>query len=183
MSAVYSNLGETGRAAENARKAYDLREKVSEPERFFIEGTYYWNGTGELEKAVPVYELWQQTYPRDYSLYDHLGLIHGQLGNLEKALEEHREAMRLEPNAQDIYAGLGNDYVYLNRLDEAEAVYKQAEERKLGVRRYLSSVTCWRSRRVMRHKWRSWPRPPRESRARKTCCWPCRRTPKLGTGS
>jgi tetratricopeptide (TPR) repeat protein len=131
MSTVYDQLNEQGRAAENIRKAYELREKVSERERFFIEGTYYWIGTGELEKAVPVYELWRQTYLRDYSLYIHLGLIHGELGNLEKALEEHREAMRLEPNNQDIYASLGSDYVNLNRLDEAEAVYKQAEERKL----------------------------------------------------
>jgi len=131
ISTVYSQLNEGGRAAENIRKAYELREKVSERERFFIEGTYYWIGTGELEKAVPVYELWQQTYPRDYSLYNHLGLIYALLGNLGKASEEQREAMRLEPNNQDIYACLGNEYVYLNRLDEAEAVYKQAEERKL----------------------------------------------------
>jgi serine/threonine protein kinase/Flp pilus assembly protein TadD len=131
MSAVYGNLGETGREAENIRKAYELREKVSERERFYIEANYYWTGTGELEKAVPAYELWQQTYPRDYALHVHLGTIYRDLGNLEKALEEHREAMRLEPNSQDIYANLGSDYVNLNRLDEAEAVYKQAEERKL----------------------------------------------------
>ena len=53
------------------------------------------------------------------------------LGNWEKALEEMREAMRLEPNNVTSYVNLGNDYTSLNRLDEAEAVYKQAEERKL----------------------------------------------------
>jgi DNA-binding winged helix-turn-helix (wHTH) protein/tetratricopeptide (TPR) repeat protein len=130
-SAVYGNLGETGRDAEDIRKAYELREKVSERERLYIEANYFWAGTGELEKAVPAYELWQQTYPRDYALYVHLGAIYASLGNLGKALEEQREAMRLEPNSQDIYAALGYDYMNLNRLDEAEAVYKQAEERKL----------------------------------------------------
>ncbi len=131
MSAVYGNLGETGRDAEDIRKAYELREKVSERERLYIEANYFWAGTGELEKAVPAYELWQQTYPRDYALYVHLGAIYASLGNLEKALEEQLEAMRLEPNSQDIYAALGYDYMNLNRLDEAGAVYKQAEERKL----------------------------------------------------
>ena len=53
------------------------------------------------------------------------------LGNYEKALEEDREAMRLEPNNGINYVNLGDDYANLNRLDEAEAVYKQAEERKL----------------------------------------------------
>ena len=41
MAAVYYDLNEVGRAAENARKAYDLREKVSERERFSIEANYY----------------------------------------------------------------------------------------------------------------------------------------------
>ena len=131
MSAAYGNLNEVGRAAENARKAYELREKVSERERFAIEANYYLVATGELEKAAQVYELWQQTYPRDYAPYANLGFISASLGNWEKALEEAREALRLEPNSEINYVNLGIAYMNLNRLDEAEAVYKQAEERKL----------------------------------------------------
>ena len=66
-------------------KAYDLREKVSERERFSIEANYYLTATGELEQAAQVYELWQQTYPRDYVPYANLGFIYGGLGNWEKA--------------------------------------------------------------------------------------------------
>ena len=73
MAIAYSNLNEAGRAAENARKAYELREKVSERERFAIEATYYMDATGELEKAAQAYELWQQTYPRDGAPYANLG--------------------------------------------------------------------------------------------------------------
>jgi tetratricopeptide (TPR) repeat protein len=133
ISGIYSNLGEVGRAAENARKAYDLREKVSERERFIIEGDYYLIATGELDKAAQTYELWRQTYPRhDMShICLELGFISSSIGNLEKSLEEFREAMRLEPNRLSNYGNLGNAYTSLNRLDEAEAVYKQAEERKL----------------------------------------------------
>jgi tetratricopeptide (TPR) repeat protein len=127
----YGNLGEAGRAAENARKAYDLREKVNERERFLIEGIYYTSTTGELEKAAQTYELWQQTYPRDFAPHTNLVFIFGSLGRWEKALEEAREAMRLQPNSQTNYSNLGEAYTSLNRLDEAEAVYKQAQERKL----------------------------------------------------
>jgi tetratricopeptide (TPR) repeat protein len=130
MSGVYWDLNEVGRAVENARKAYELREKVSERERFFIEGIYYFSATGELEKVAQTFELWQQTYPRDY-----LGFLLGgssfALGNYEKALEEWREALRLEPNIGMNYVNLAQTYMILNRLDEAEAVYKQAEERRL----------------------------------------------------
>jgi serine/threonine protein kinase/tetratricopeptide (TPR) repeat protein len=131
MSAVYSNLNEVGRGAENARKAYELREKVSERERFDIEGDYYLFATGELEKAAQAYEVWQQAYTRDDLPYITLGFISAGLGNWEKALEEFREALRLEPNSGGNYLNLGIAYTTLNRLDEAEAVYKQAEERKL----------------------------------------------------
>ena len=131
MSGVYRDLREVGRGAENARKAYDLREKVSERERFFIEGSYYLDATGELEKAAQTCELWQQTYARDDLPYRPLGFISATLGNWEKALEEWREALRLEPNNAGNYLCLGLAYTALNRLDEGEAVYKQAEERKL----------------------------------------------------
>ena len=75
MSTEYRDLGEVRRGAENARKAYALREKVSERERFNIEGDYYAKATGELEKAAQTYELWQQTYPRDAVPYRRLGHI------------------------------------------------------------------------------------------------------------
>ena len=127
----YSNVNEVGRAAEYARKAYDLREKVSERERFSVEGFYYLTSTGELEKAAQTFELWRQTYPRDEVPPLDLGFISACLGNFEKALEEARESLRLEPNDGTSYLNVGNAYTQLNRLDEAEAVYKQAEERKL----------------------------------------------------
>jgi DNA-binding winged helix-turn-helix (wHTH) protein/tetratricopeptide (TPR) repeat protein len=131
ISVVYTNRSEVGRATENARRAYELRAKVSEQERFSIEATYYMHATGELENAVEVYELWQQTYPKDFFPYANLGVVYGCLGNWEKALEETREGLRLEPSNQVSYGNLAKDYTTLNRLDEAQAVYKQAEERKL----------------------------------------------------
>jgi serine/threonine protein kinase/tetratricopeptide (TPR) repeat protein len=131
LAVVYFGLSEAGLTAEYARKAYELREKVSERERFSIEGFYYWNVTGELEKAAQTYELWQQTYPRNYSPYQNLGVISSYLGNYEKGLEEFRESFRLEPDNVFSYSNLGDAYKYLNRLDEADAVYKQAEDHKL----------------------------------------------------
>jgi len=139
IAVVYSNLNEIGRAAKYARKAYDLRDKVSERERFSIEGFYYLVTTGELEKAAQTYESWQQTYPRDFIPYSNLGLIYGVLGNSEKALEESRESLRLAPTNVTSYLNVGIAYTSLNRLDEAEAVYKQAEEHKLESEILLSN--------------------------------------------
>ena len=105
---------------------------MSERERFSIEGYYYKYATGEREKAAQSYELWQQAYPRDSVPYRNLGNVDNELGNEEKALEEYREALRLEPSAIWNYGNLAQNYMDLNRLDEAGAVLRQAEDRKLS---------------------------------------------------
>ena len=129
MSAAYASRGETELAAENSRKAYQLRDRESERMRLRIEANYYMHGTGELEKAVSSYELLLQTYPRDSYFHDGLGGLYRRLGNPEKSVEELREALRLDPNNAYVYQNLGASLVNLNRLDEAEAVYKLADER------------------------------------------------------
>ena len=127
MSQIYFDLCEFRLSAENARKAYDLRQKVSERERFVIEANYYWTGTGELEKAAQAIALWQKTYPRDSKAYDRLAVVSMQLGNLEEGLEQLQQATRLEQSMY-LYDDLGLAYFNLNRLDEAEAVFEQAEK-------------------------------------------------------
>ncbi|HXZ79173.1 MAG TPA: protein kinase [Terriglobales bacterium] len=131
LANTYQNLTEVGLAAEHARKAYELRQKVSERERFYIEAFYYHYGRGELEKAAQTYELWQQTYPRDFVPIGNLGVISANLGHYEKAVDVFRDALGLEPNYGVLYSNLAYNYTALNQLDEAEAVYRQAEERKM----------------------------------------------------
>ncbi len=139
MATAYYDVNETGRAAENIRKAYGLREKVSERERFYIESGYYELLTGELEKGAQADELWQQTYPRDDLPYMRLGFDSATQGNWERALEEWQVAMHLDPDNGILYYLLGLAYMSGNRLDEAEAVFEQAEERKLENEQLLQS--------------------------------------------
>ncbi|MGB2677724.1 MAG: winged helix-turn-helix domain-containing protein [Candidatus Acidiferrum sp.] len=139
MSILYHDLNEPGRGAENARKAYELREKLSERERFNIEAAYYYSETGELEKGAQTNEMWQQTYPRDAMPHIQLGFASATQGNWGKASEEWRVAMRLDPNNGLPYYLLSLAYMSFNRLDEAEAVFKQAEERKLENEQLLES--------------------------------------------
>ena len=65
---------------ENIKKAYDLREHVSELEKFHIESNYHHFVTGDLQKARQTYELWAQTYPRDATPHGVLSVVHGELG-------------------------------------------------------------------------------------------------------
>ena len=131
MAAIYHNLREAALARDNAQKAYDLRNRVSERERLAIESQYYTTATGELERAVEVYQVWKQTYPRDFVPYGNLGLLFINLGKYENSLEQTSEALHLEPNVVVALANLAYNYECLDRLDQAQAVMKQAEERKV----------------------------------------------------
>jgi len=118
-------------SVENVRKAYELRGKVTEWERLYIEAHYHRDVTGNLDAAAAIWEMMRQTYPRAVEPHTNLGIYYARLGNYEKALEEAQEAVRLYPNDQDNCAVLAWLYMYLNRLPEAEAVFKQAEARNL----------------------------------------------------
>jgi len=137
LAIAYNNLDEAPRAEENAREAYQLRNKVSERERFAIEAMYYRQVTGELDKAAQTFEQWQQSYPRDASAVGNLGAVSANLGKMEKFLEQTRTALRLDPDYYVIYGNLGAAYMNLNRLDEAEQAFKEAERRGLAAETLL----------------------------------------------
>ena len=128
---VYGNLGQASLSAENIKKAYALRDRVSERERYRISSLYYSNVTGELEQSSQVYELWAKSYPQDVVPPGNLGSIYGNLGQYEKAVTQTLEALRLEPNITVGYSNLAQDYLALNRLDDAKRAIDQAQERKL----------------------------------------------------
>src|SRR6516165_3600377 len=98
LAVCYSNLGERTLAAENSRKAYALRERVSEREKFIIESAYFNYVTGDLEKTRSTYELFAQTYPRDSVARGNLAATYYALGQFDKALQEFRETIRLSPD-------------------------------------------------------------------------------------
>ncbi len=127
----YANLSQPSLSAENLKKAYEMRERVSEKERLRISAYYYAFVTGELEKEAQTYQLWIQSYPRDDIPHGNLGSNYTALGQYEKALAETQEAQRLEPNSVIGYANLGQIFLALNRLDDAKAMFEQALAHKL----------------------------------------------------
>jgi serine/threonine protein kinase/tetratricopeptide (TPR) repeat protein len=131
LGAVYANLDEDTFAQANAQKAFDLRDRTSEPEKFYITDHYYTNVTGDMPKAIENYELWIQTYPRDWSPQLNLAAAYSNLGEPEKALPHAIEALRIQPDDRLAYQNLTYIYMSLNRLEEAKAIYKQAVEKKL----------------------------------------------------
>jgi serine/threonine protein kinase/Flp pilus assembly protein TadD len=126
LGTTYHNLGEKILAADNTRKAYELRGRVSEWEKFYIDSHYHHFVTGDLEKAREDYELWSQIYPRETVTLTNLGVIYQTLGDHEKSLEKFREASRFNPADSLNYGNLVLGYIHLNRLEEARFVANEA---------------------------------------------------------
>jgi serine/threonine protein kinase len=127
----YRNLNENKLAAENTQKAYELRGRVSEREKLNIEAFYYQMVTADLEKACRSYELWGQTYPRDFIPPTNLSGLDWALGRYDKGLDEALEALRLEPTSGNNYENLAEAYFLLNRFEEARSTIEAAWTRKL----------------------------------------------------
>src|SRR5712692_2574238 len=131
LGVAYANLSQPSLSAENLKKAYEMRERVSEKERLRISADYYGMATGELEKEAQTYQLWIQSYPHDSIPHGNLGANFNALGQYQKSVAETQEAGRLEPNNVVSYSNLGQNFLALNRLDDAKAMFEQAMARKL----------------------------------------------------
>jgi serine/threonine protein kinase len=118
----YWTLGESSRASENIRKAYELRGGVSEREKLWIESMYHRVVTGDLNEVHQTCEVWVQTYPRDRSALVASGDLLAGLGQYDQALGRYREALRLYPESSEgLYPRVIHTYIALNRFDEARA--------------------------------------------------------------
>jgi len=130
LGLIYGNLGQASLAAENIKKAYALRDRVSEREKYRISALYYDNVTGELEQATQVYELWAKSYPKDPVPPVNLGVIYAELGQYEKSLVATQESQRLAEGAIG-FSDLVSIYLALNRIDDAQKTIEQAQKQNL----------------------------------------------------
>lgn len=131
LGLAYSNLDEPKLATENIAKAFELRERGSEHEKFQITANFSQMVTGDLEKVNQICEPWTQLYPRDSYPHNLLGVNYEFLGQYDKALVEMREAARLNPEGAILHSDIMEDYTALNDLEAAKKEYEQTLEKKL----------------------------------------------------
>ena len=132
LGRMYGDIGESSLAADYTRKAYELRGRASEAEKYFITASFHITVTGNMEKAEQNCELWTQAYPRASIPHTFLsGIIYPVLGQYEKAVEAGTNAVQVNPNFPVSYTVLLFSYIALNRIDEAKATHEQALQHKL----------------------------------------------------
>jgi DNA-binding winged helix-turn-helix (wHTH) protein/tetratricopeptide (TPR) repeat protein len=126
LSDAYDDLGETDLASENAQKAFDRRDRVSERERLSITAKYYYYTLGDLDQELRTHRVFEQVYPRAWGPWNDASGTWRILGDHERALKEAREALRLNPDAVNPYLNVGSALLCLERKEEARQIAKQA---------------------------------------------------------
>jgi tetratricopeptide (TPR) repeat protein len=132
LGRTYADLGEPVLSAESTRRAFELRARASEAERFFIDTSYDLQVTGNLERAHTTLTAWIQAYPRDPKPPTLLSaFVYQPLGNYERAIEGAQRGIDLDPDFFPGHVNLAGCYLYVGRIADAERVVEAAAERKL----------------------------------------------------
>jgi tetratricopeptide (TPR) repeat protein len=131
LAVVYTNEGQSELSRLASQKAYELRDRVSEREKLYVEWSYYGNVTGQWDKTNETLDLWKKTYPRDWVPFNAMAVRYTLVGPFEKATAEASEAIRLNPNSALPNVNLAVAFTGLNRFDEAKKVLHQALDQKL----------------------------------------------------
>jgi eukaryotic-like serine/threonine-protein kinase len=130
---LYADIWEPVLSQQSISRAYELRNRASDRERFFIELSYESQVTGNLERTQEICQLWAQTYPRDGQPHGELTWIDQELGRYDDSAEEAEKAIDLDPDFTPGYNNLAWAYVLSDRLDKAENTLQRAATRKLDM--------------------------------------------------
>jgi tetratricopeptide (TPR) repeat protein len=126
LSTVYGNMADGQQSREHITKAYALRDRVSEPERLYIEARYYQTVEGAPQKTIETYRVWTQTYPKDFVAHNNLAGMYSARNEDDKAVEEYRTAISLAPDEPLPYGSLAAIYQSQRKLDEGRKLLEGA---------------------------------------------------------
>ncbi len=132
LGRTYDAVGEAELGAQNISKAFGMRERISDPENFFITFNYYRQVPRNLELARQTLESWAERYSDDLNPHGFLAAFTSAgSGRYETVVEEGLKAIAIDPNYGIGYLNVTFAYIYLNRLPEADAMLRKASEHKL----------------------------------------------------
>lgn len=128
----FATLGESALAEQSLIKAYQLRHRTSDRERFYIETLYDRDVTGNLERELRTLDAWSQSYPRDTTATSlPAGLALSSTGQYERAIAHAEKTIAMDPDSAPAYSNLARNLLSANRPDDALLTIRRAVERKV----------------------------------------------------
>jgi eukaryotic-like serine/threonine-protein kinase len=126
LAISYANLGEYTAGARHARRAYELRDRLSAREKLVVEAAYFSLVTGESYRTIETYKLWRQSYPRDSIPWNNAANEYLELGECDQAYTEAAENLRLHPNLWTAHLLAIASSACVGRFDEVKTRFETA---------------------------------------------------------
>ena len=126
LGTVYGNLSQPDEARKMTARAYELRSKVSEVERHYIEGRYFTLVEPDVQRALDVYRVWLATYPNDYNALVNAALLHKQQGDRAEAIRMLELATKVAPDQPLGWTNLGQTYFEIGDYENSKRVLNNA---------------------------------------------------------
>jgi tetratricopeptide (TPR) repeat protein len=133
LSGVYANTRRSTLAPEYSRRAFELRDRVSERERFFISWRYYHDAIQDWDKAFDLARTWTTTYPREAFAFNSLGAAFNCFGEFDQAIAALQKATRLDPAFVAPLESLAATLIAANRFDDVMDVVRQVRALRPGL--------------------------------------------------
>jgi len=140
LGVAYGNLARDSLSKDNLLKAYELKDRASGRERFYISAHYYDEYTRDANKTIETYEEWKKTYPRDIVPLDNLALLYYEIGQFDKALASASEAFHLDPKDTFAKSESGRRLHGLESLRRSQGRYHSIAKTKPVLHRRARSV-------------------------------------------
>ena len=144
LGLMYGSTGSSELATENVTRAYELGNRASDKERFFITSYYFGRATGNQEKARQVCDEWARTYPLEFLPHSFLaGFVDLVLANYKGAVDEGQKTIELNPDASLGYYLLGYNWIYQNDLQDADVRSARQQSAKSARYAWRRSASTW----------------------------------------
>ncbi len=168
MGTSYSNVKDLEPARQHTARAFELRSKVSELERLYIEARYYTTVKPDTARAMEAYRVTLATYPNDYTARVNLSILLKEEGNFDEAVTMLREATRIAPEERTARINLAQTLIEVGRFDEARTEAEQGRQLRDdgAVRQVLVGVAIFQNDAALEQEQRQWAQlnvTPRES--------------------
>jgi eukaryotic-like serine/threonine-protein kinase len=139
----YGNLGYSVESEKNLQKAFEYSDRVSDRERYIIQGDYYQKSEKTYAKAIEVYDKLLALYPEDAFGNTNSALMYGDLEEWDKAIERNEAAIKLKDDSVYPYSNVAGGYMAKGLYDkakEAPALYIKTYGDSVSMRRRLGFI-------------------------------------------
>jgi tetratricopeptide (TPR) repeat protein/predicted Ser/Thr protein kinase len=124
MAWSYNNLGYFAEERKCLEKAMALSDRLTDREKYNIQGHYYESSEKTYDRAVEALEKLLAIYPDEISGGNMLAIVYADLGEREKSIEHYKRCIQAGTEDVVIYRNLAGTYEHIGAYDKSIELYE-----------------------------------------------------------